>query len=227
MVSLEIGEDSQIKEWYEETKINKLGEGYHHRHISHLLGLFPGTLISEKNEDFLNAALISLENRTDESTGWGIAQRINTWARMGNGNKAYKLIKDLFLTGILENLWDTHPPFQIDGNFGLTSGIAEMLLQSKNENIKLLPALPNEWAFGEIKGLLACGNIEINLKWNEHKLKEIELISKSKKEIILCYKNIKNAKITDVNGIEIEKNIISENEISFNVDLHKNYLIIL
>ena len=222
---IEIGEDGQIKEWYEETKINSLGEGYNHRHISHLLGLFPGTLINDKNKEFLKAACVSLENRTDESTGWGIAQRINTWARIGNGNKAYQLIKNLFSIGILENFWDTHPPFQIDGNFGFTSGVAEMLLQSKNNVIKLLPAIPDDWEKGEVKGLLACGNVALNIKWNKKQLEKVTLISKFIEKINLYGNNMENAKITDENNMEIEKEIISEKEISFNVQLNKKYFI--
>ncbi len=224
---IEIGKDGQIKEWYEETKLNVFGEGYNHRHISHLLGVFPGTLISDKNKEFLQAARVSLENRTDKSTGWGIGQRINTWARIGDGNKAYKLIKDLFSIGIMENLWDTHPPFQIDGNFGLTSGIAEMLLQSRNGIIKLLPAIPDDWDSGEVKGLVACGNVTVNIKWHKGKLKKAELFSKYAKNIILSGDNITNVKITDEEGMEIGKTIICDTEISFNVMLNKNYLVTL
>lgn len=182
---IEIGSDGQIKEWYEETLVNTLGQGFEHRHISHLLGVYPGTLISLDTPELLKAAEISMNCRTDESTGWGMGQRINTWARLHNGNRAHKLITDLLKTGIMTNLWDTHPPFQIDGNFALTAGVAEMLLQSHLDCIDLLPALPDAWKCGQVSGLVARGNLHISMCWEKGRLQEATIFSTNGGPVLL------------------------------------------
>lgn len=178
---IEIGDDEQVKEWYVETSYNKdengntLGEGFGHRHLSHMLGLFPGDLITADTPEWYEAARVSMNLRTDSSTGWGMGQRINTWARLGDGNRAHKLITDLFANGIYANMWDTHPPYQIDGNFGMTSGVAEMLLQSNAGYINLLPALPDVWENGSVDGLVARGNFAISMAWDFGRITTTEI----------------------------------------------------
>ena len=174
---IEIGQSGQIKEWYDETTLGHNAKGnipqyqQGHRHMSHLLGVYPGDLVTVDDEKTMNAAKVSLNDRGDNATGWGIAQRLNTWARTGDGNHAYKIIDSFIKNGIYSNLWDAHPPFQIDGNFGYTSGVAEMLLQSNAGYINLLPAMPeNQWQSGSVSGLVARGNFVVSESWDNGEL---------------------------------------------------------
>lgn len=174
---IEIGDDGQIKEWYFESKLGKIGET-HHRHLSHLLGLFPGDLINKDlHPEWLEAVKVSLNKRGDKSTGWAMGQRINTWARACDGDRAYKLINQLFKSGLFSNMWDAHPPFQIDGNFGYTAGVTEMLMQSNLGYIELLPALPSVWKNGSISGIVARGNFELSFEWQDGKLLKLAIKS--------------------------------------------------
>ena len=204
---IEIGSEGQIKEWYTETTLNSIvsnskTDGYNHRHISHMLGLFPGDLITEDNAEWFAAAKVSMQNRTDVSTGWAMAQRINSWARLGEGNKAYELIKNLFSNGIYANLFDYHDPqyFQIDGNFGYTSGVTEMLLQSNAGYINFLPAVPDDWAVGSVSGLVAQGNFEVGMNWSDKVLRSATIKSNKGGTVVVQAENIALAKITDNNG---------------------------
>ena len=223
---IEIGDDGQIKEWYEETTLDSMkpqgADPAGHRHLSHMLGLFPGDLIAQK-EEWLQAAKVSMDYRTDNSTGWGMGQRINTWARLGEGNKAHELIQNLFKGGIYPNLWDTHAPFQIDGNFGYTSGVSEMLLQSNMGYLNLLPAIPDVWAHGSVDGLIARGNFEVDMDWAKTSLKKAEILSKNGGECEIGYPGIAKAKIVDSKGAEVTVEKVSEDRIKFNTTKGETY----
>ena len=228
---IEVGDSGQIKEWYTETTFNHnasgatLGEGYNHRHMSHLLGLFPGDLITEDNAEWFAAAKVSMQNRTDASTGWGMAQRINSWARLGDGNKAYQIIKNLFNGGIYANLFDYHQPryFQIDGNFGYTSGVAEMLLQSNAGYINLLPAVPDDWANGSVNGLVAQGSFEVSMDWADGNVTTATILSKNGGEAVVQTKNASLATVVDSDGKVVDVTPVKENRISFATKAGKSY----
>ena len=223
---IEIGDDGQIKEWYEETTLDSMkpqgADPAGHRHLSHMLGLFPGDLIAQK-EEWLQAAKVSMDYRTDNSTGWGMGQRINTWARLGEGNKAHELIQNLFKGGIYPNLWDTHAPFQIDGNFVYTSGVSEMLLQSNMGYLNLLPAIPDVWADGSVDGLIARGNFEVDMDWAKTSLTKAEILSKNGGECEIGYPGIAKAKIVDSKGAEVTVEKVSEDRIKFNTTKGETY----
>ena len=223
---IEIGDDGQIKEWYEETTLDSMkpqgADPAGHRHLSHMLGLFPGDLIAQK-EEWLQSAKVSMDYRTDNSTGWGMGQRINTWARLGEGNKAHELIQNLFKGGIYPNLWDTHAPFQIDGNFGYTSGVSEMLLQSNMGYLNLLPAIPDVWADGSVDGLIARGNFEVDMDWAKTSLTKAEILSKNGGECEIGYPGIAKAKIVDSKGAEVTVEKVSEDRIKFNTTKGETY----
>ncbi|WP_440904740.1 glycosyl hydrolase family 95 catalytic domain-containing protein [Catenovulum sp. SX2] len=172
---LKIGKHGQLMEW--RSDLDDMQSK--HRHVSHLYALHPSNQISPITTPALaKAAEVSLNARGDGGTGWSKAWKINFWARLFNGDRAEKLIGEQLKHSTLDNLWDNHPPFQIDGNFGATAGITEMLLQSQVNQIHLLPALPKNWQQGQVSGLKARGNVVVDISWNKGQLASAKLTPK-------------------------------------------------
>ena len=194
LLPFKVGSRGELLEWYTEHKEHEP----QHRHKSHLYGLHPGQLITpDETPDLAKACIRSLELRGDNGTGWSLGWKINMWARLWDGNHALKLL-DMQLSpvpscgvryrggGTYPNLFDAHPPFQIDGNYGCASGITEMLLQSRKGKIFLLPALPDLWANGKITGLKAMGNITVDIEWENGELKDYKLTGDTSNIEIYC-----------------------------------------
>jgi len=198
-----IGASGQIKEYREEENYSDIGDP-RHRHISHLCPLYPGTLINSNKEDWMKAAGYTLDQRGDKTTGWALAHRMNCRARLKQGEKAYKVYQRFIKERTVPNLWTLHPPFQIDGSFGTMAGVVEMLLQSHETHIDLLPALPKAWKDGSFSGLVARGNFVLSATWKDGNPTQLSITSRSGGDCRVSCPGIDAVKISDSSGAVIK-----------------------
>ena len=248
---LKIGKDGLLREWkYQENTPNQPADQNYflddeqnvwqcHRHTSHLMGLYPGYSIAPNiDKDIFRAAVASLEDRGDISTGWARAWRISLWARALNADRAYATLRGFahrttqlgydWHGGLYDNLLDAHSTsvFQIEGNFGATAGIAEMLLQSRPDSLVLLPALPLAWNSGHMHGLKAIGNHEVDLDWQDGKLTAVRIRSLSGMPVTLVYPGIGKAKVKTDGGKRKVKSTAKDNRLMFETEIGKEYILL-
>ena len=251
-----IGDEGQVKEWYEETTTGKAqagdlpeinipnfgaggsaNQGSLHRHTSQLIGLYPGTLINKDTEEWMEAAIRTLEIRDERGsagevgpagTGWSKAHKLNMWARTGNGENTYKLISGMIAgntNGILDNFLDSHPPYQIDGNFGLTAGMNEALLQSQLGYTQFLPAISEAWPEGNVQGIVARGNFVIGMEWSDNSADRFTVTSRSGGTFTGEYDNLGAYTVKTADGTTVEVTKISDDRISFPTEQGETYVI--
>ncbi|MBC8051968.1 MAG: glycoside hydrolase family 95 protein [Sphingobacteriaceae bacterium] len=201
-IPVELGADKQIKEWAQETSYNTdasgkaMGDPYH-RHISHLVALYPGTLINPTTPELLKGAKITLEKRGDDATGWSIANKFLMWARVLDGDKALQLFRYQLAQRTYSNLFDFHAPFQIDGNFGSAAGVMELLMQSQTGTIYILPALPKVWDKGSVAGIRAKTGADVSLKWSGNKADEVVIRPVVNGDVRIGYKLANSIIVSD------------------------------
>lgn len=219
-----IGASGQLKEYREENHYSDIGDP-HHRHISHLCLVYPGTLINGTTPEWEDGARVALRMRGESPTlkGWSMAHRQAAWARLKDGDQAYKFYRMILTDKVMENLWGVHPPFQIDANFGGTAGVAEMLLQSHAGYIEPLAAIPANWSSGSFKGLKARGNFEISASWKDGRLDEMELLSNNGEPCRLLLKEVDNYNITDGRGKSVKYKKVDSDKIEFKTKAGEHY----
>lgn len=254
-----VGDDGQVKEWFEETHIGKAqagdlpeidipqwrqslgadtsGQEPPHRHLSHLMALYPCNIISKDNPQFMNAAMVSLKERGLDATGWSKAHKLNLWARTGHAEEAFQIVQSAVgggNSGFLCNLFSSHgggenykekPIFQIDGNFGYTAGVNEMLLQSQLGYTQFLPCLPEQWKTGFVKGIMARGNFEIGMDWTDSQLNTITVKSNNGGTFTGEYPNLDSYYVTDSHGNPVQFTVDKTNgdKISFHTVQNETY----
>ena len=217
-----VGASGQIKEYREETNYSDIGSPTH-RHISHLCPLYPGTMINSQKSEWMQAASKTLDLRGNKTTGWALAHRMNCRARLGEGDKAREAYEQFIRTRTATNLWALHPPFQIDGNLGTMAGVAEMLLQSHDGAINILPALPKAWSTGHFDGLVARGNFVISAKWKDGKATELSVLSRSGGDCRIACPGLENATVTDQAGNTVEVTRDGKDQINFTPAVGETY----
>ena len=215
---IQIGDSGQIKEWREETVYSSIGSPTH-RHISHLCTLYPGTLINSSTLEWAAAAVKTLNFRGDVTTGWAMAHRMNCWARLGDGDRAHTIYQLFIAKKTVPNLWTLHPPFQIDGNFGVMAGVAEMLLQSHEGYIAVLPALPKAWSTGSFDGLVARGNFVLSAQWKDMNLTGLTVTSRSGGTCQLKASGLDQARLVDTTGKTVMSSFTKEGVLIFETNL--------
>lgn len=219
-----VGYSGQVKEFREEDYYGDIGE-YAHRHISQLVGLFPGEMINANTPAWLDAAKVTLTERGDKATGWGVAHRLNLWSHTKEGDRTYLLLQQLLKSNTATNLWDLHTPFQIDGNFGGTSGITEMLMQSHEGYIEPLSAIPSGWSSGSFSGLVARGNFTVGAEWVDGSLTEMTVTSNVGGTARLRAENIASATVRDSSGRKVSVTVIDTDTVTIDTTVGETYTV--
>ena len=222
---IHVGLSGQIKEFREETYYSSVGDDPHHRHISQLMALYPGDIINSNTPAWLDAAEVTLTKRGDTGMGWSRAHKMSLWARVKDGDRAYSLLDNLISNRTNQNLWNAGPPFQIDGSFGATAGVAEMLLQSHEGYIAPLPAIPEGWADGSYTGLVARGDFEVSAAWENGVAKTFNITSNSGGTAKVYYPSITGASVETVDGQKVSYKVEGTNLISFETEVGETYII--